>query len=60
MAPAIAPAGRMPLLFVGHGSPMNAIEENAFSCTWREAGVALPRPRAIVCVSAHWESLRFG
>jgi 4,5-DOPA dioxygenase extradiol len=46
----------MPVLFVGHGSPMNAIEENTFSRTWREVGRRLPRPRAILCVSAHWET----
>ncbi len=48
--------GRMPVLFVGHGSPMNAIEDNPFSQTWRTLGAALPRPQAILCVSAHWES----
>lgn len=47
---------RMPVLFVGHGSPMNAVEDNPFSRTWVEAGRALPRPRAILSVSAHWES----
>ena len=45
---------KMPVLFVGHGSPMNAIEDNEFSCAWTEAGKALPQPRAILCVSAHW------
>lgn len=45
---------RMPVLFVGHGSPMNAIEDNRFSRTWREVGNTLPKPRAILCVSAHW------
>jgi 4,5-DOPA dioxygenase extradiol len=44
------------VLFVGHGSPMNAIEDNEFSRGWREAGRALPRPKAILCVSAHWET----
>lgn len=44
----------MPVLFVGHGNPMNAIEENEFSRTWREMGKVLPRPKAILCVSAHW------
>jgi 4,5-DOPA dioxygenase extradiol len=47
---------RMPLLFVGHGSPMNAIEDNEFSRSWIALGEALPRPKAILCVSAHWES----
>ena len=50
------PAERMPVLFVGHGSPMNAIEDNDFSRGWREVGQALPRPNAILCVSAHWET----
>lgn len=44
----------MPALFVGHGSPMNAIEDNAWSRAWHELGARLPRPRAILCVSAHW------
>jgi 4,5-DOPA dioxygenase extradiol len=47
---------RMPVLFVGHGSPMNAIEDNEFSRAWTEAGKTLPRPKAILCVSAHWET----
>ena len=46
----------MPMLFLGHGSPMNAIEENEFTKTWRAIGSSLPRPRAILCVSAHWET----
>jgi 4,5-DOPA dioxygenase extradiol len=46
--------GPMPVLFVGHGSPMNAIEDNAFSRNWRELGRRLPAPEAILCVSAHW------
>jgi 4,5-DOPA dioxygenase extradiol len=46
----------MPALFVGHGSPMNALEDNAFTRGWREAARALPRPNAILCVSAHWET----
>ena len=48
---------RMPVLFVGHGSPMNAIEDNEFSQGWQTAAKTLPRPRAIVCVSAHWETM---
>lgn len=47
---------RMPVLFVGHGSPMNAIEENEFVEGWRAVGRTLPRPSAILCVSAHWET----
>ena len=50
------PAGRMPVLFLGHGSPMNAIEENAFVRGFREAAASLPTPGAILCVSAHWET----
>lgn len=45
---------KMPLVFVGHGSPMNAIEDNVFSQKWRALGKALPRPKAILAVSAHW------
>lgn len=47
---------KMPVLFVGHGSPMNAIEENEFSAGWRRAGETLPKPSMILCVSAHWET----
>ncbi|MHC1733897.1 MAG: 4,5-DOPA dioxygenase extradiol [Bacteroidales bacterium] len=50
------PSERMPVLFVGHGSPMNAIEENEFAAGWRDMGKRLPRPSAILCVSAHWQS----
>jgi 4,5-DOPA dioxygenase extradiol len=46
----------LPVLFLGHGSPMNAIEDNAFSRGWAELATRLPRPRAILCVSAHWET----
>jgi 4,5-DOPA dioxygenase extradiol len=46
----------MPVLFVGHGSPMNAIEDNEFSREWRKVGKTLPKPQAILCVSAHWET----
>jgi len=49
-------APRMPVLFLGHGSPMNAIEDNEFHRTWQELGERLPRPRAVLCVSAHWET----
>jgi len=47
---------RMPVLFVGHGSPMNAIEENEFVEGWRNIGKTIPRPKAILVVSAHWET----
>ena len=46
----------MPVLFVGHGSPMNAIEENEFVKGFREMATTLPRPKAILCISAHWET----
>ncbi len=45
----------MPVLFIGHGIPMNAIEDNEFSGKWKELGKMLPRPQAILCISAHWE-----
>jgi 4,5-DOPA dioxygenase extradiol len=47
-------ASLMPAVFVGHGNPMNALQRNAYTEAWRALGSALPRPRAIVCVSAHW------
>jgi 4,5-DOPA dioxygenase extradiol len=46
----------MPALFLGHGSPMNAIEENEFVLGFRRIAKHLPKPRAILCVSAHWET----
>jgi 4,5-DOPA dioxygenase extradiol len=49
-----SPAARMPVLFVGHGSPMNAIADNRFSRAFQALGKAVPRPRAILSVSAHW------
>jgi len=45
---------RMPLLFLGHGSPMNAIEENQFVTGFRDVAKTLPKPTAIICISAHW------
>lgn len=45
---------QMPVLFVGHGSPMNIINDNSFTRAMREIGEKLPRPRAILSVSAHW------
>ena len=50
----LAPTPRLPALFVGHGNPMNAIEDNAYSREWARIGAELPRPQAILCVSAHW------
>ena len=45
---------RMPTLFIGHGNPMNAIEDNAYARSWKTLGEELPTPTAILCVSAHW------
>ncbi len=50
------PTTPMPVLFLGHGSPMNAIELNEFSKGWRTIGKSLPVPNAILCISAHWET----
>jgi 4,5-DOPA dioxygenase extradiol len=47
---------RMPVLFVGHGSPMNGIEDNEFSRCWERLAKTLPEPKAILCISAHWET----
>lgn len=47
---------RMPVLFLGHGSPMNAIEENEFVAGFRKIGEETAKPQAILCVSAHWET----
>jgi 4,5-DOPA dioxygenase extradiol len=44
----------MPALFIGHGNPMNAVEENSYTQGWRELGRKLPQPEAIVSISAHW------
>jgi 4,5-DOPA dioxygenase extradiol len=46
----------MPVLFVGHGSPMNAIEQNEFTKGWQSITKSLPKPKAILCISAHWET----
>src|SRR5438034_759363 len=45
---------RMPVVFFGHGSPMNTLERNKYTETWRKLGESIPRPKAILCVSAHW------
>jgi 4,5-DOPA dioxygenase extradiol len=45
---------KMPVLFVGHGNPMNAITDNIYSRTWAEMGKKITAPKAILCVSAHW------
>jgi len=52
----LEPTAKMPVLFLGHGSPMNAIEETEFSRGWRTIGQSISRPKAIICVSAHWET----
>lgn len=44
----------MPAIFVGHGSPMNALESNRYTDAWQAVGASVPRPRAILMVSAHW------
>ena len=54
----LKPSPRMPVLFLGHGSPMNAIEDNAYRQSWQYLGQQLlgtfPRPQLILCISAHW------
>ena len=45
-----------PALFIGHGNPMNAIEDTEFSRAWAEVALSLPKPKAVLCVSAHWET----
>jgi len=47
---------KMPVLFVGHGSPMNAIEENEFVSGFRNIAKGIPKPNAVLCISAHWET----
>lgn len=44
----------MPVIFIGHGSPMNAIEDNEYSRSWKEIAKKIPKPKAIVAISAHW------
>ena len=45
---------RMPVLFIGHGSPINVVETNKFTKSLRELGRSLPKPKAIMVISAHW------
>lgn len=45
---------KLPVLFIGHGSPMNAIDDNEYSKKWKEIADQLPEPQAILCISAHW------
>ncbi|MEX1189014.1 MAG: 4,5-DOPA dioxygenase extradiol [Bacteroidia bacterium] len=49
-------SSKMPVLFIGHGSPMNAIEENSFVTGIRKVGKEVQKPSAILCISAHWET----
>ena len=55
---ALRPSARLPVLFVGHGSPMNAIEDNAYRRSWQQLGQQLlaraERPQLVLCISAHW------
>ena len=44
----------MPAVFFGHGSPMNALEQNRYTDAWGQIGASMPKPKAILCVSAHW------
>ncbi len=47
----------MPVLFIGHGSPMNAVEDNKFTRKWKEIAGLFPNPKAILSISAHWETI---
>jgi 4,5-DOPA dioxygenase extradiol len=51
---------KMPALFIGHGSPMNTIEDNRFRQSWQALSNTLPKAKAILCISAHWETLGVG
>jgi len=50
----MTPEPLMPAAFLGHGSPMNALETNRYSKAWKSFGAEVPRPRAILAISAHW------
>lgn len=56
MTSSMSNTDKMPLLFLGHGSPMNAIEENEFVQGFRKIGKEIEKPNAILCISAHWET----
>ncbi|MBA3899030.1 MAG: 4,5-DOPA dioxygenase extradiol [Bacteroidetes bacterium] len=56
MADGFSASPKMPILFLGHGNPMNAITENEFSKGFRNTAANLPKPKAIICISAHWET----
>ena len=54
LSSAFVNSSKMPVLFLGHGSPMNAIEENEFVTGFRNVAKEIPKPNAILCISAHW------
>lgn len=56
MTAAFGPSNKMPVIFAGHGSPMNAIEDNTFSRTWQQLSQQIGKPSAVLCISAHWET----
>ena len=56
LTPGLAPSETMPVLFLGHGNPMNAIVENEYAMAWQQLGKTLPKPAAVLCVSAHWQT----
>ena len=56
LSSAFVNSSKMPVLFLGHGSPMNAIEENEFVTGFRNVAKEIPKPNAILCISAHWET----
>lgn len=56
MTSGLSSTSKMPVLFLGHGSPMNAIEENEFVAEFRRLGTEITKPNAILCISAHWET----
>lgn len=45
---------QMPVIFIGHGSPQNAFEQNEYNAGWKKLAQAIPRPKSIICISAHW------
>lgn len=51
---AARPSPTMPLAFVGHGNPMNAINDSSFAREWQRMATLIPKPQAIICMSAHW------
>ncbi len=52
----LKPSDKMPVLFLGHGNPLYAITDNVFAKNWRKLGDRLPKPQAVLCISAHWET----